>query len=145
MAPPARQGRKRFGMQDGPLSPRPPRPVPELRKDVGSKGKGARMSDPNEKRTRSFQCRDGLWEALEQMAGDLECSVDYLINEAVKQYLRQRGGRPSAGPRAPNDPLAAEPPPPPSPAAPPPYGAPLGTPPPPPPGMRAPRRPPMAP
>jgi hypothetical protein len=36
-----------------------------------------------------------LWETFEQMARELECSVDYLINEAMKQYARQRsyGGR----------------------------------------------------
>src|SRR6185295_9916361 len=44
---------------------------------------------------RTFQCRDMLWETFEQMARELECSVDYLINEAMKQYARQRsyGGR----------------------------------------------------
>jgi hypothetical protein len=31
-----------------------------------------------------------LWETFEQMARELECSVDYLINEAMKQYARQR-------------------------------------------------------
>lgn len=67
------------------------------------------MSDPNEKRPRSFQCRDGIWESLEQMAGDLECSVDYLINEALKQYLRQRGTRTNAGARNRDDGLSATP------------------------------------
>jgi hypothetical protein len=38
-----------------------------------------------------------LWETFEQMARELECSVDYLINEAMKQYARQR----SYGPRTP--------------------------------------------
>src|SRR5438874_10653085 len=52
-------------------------------------------ADPNRKTPRSFQCRDVLWETFEQMARELECSVDYLINEAMKQYARQRsyGGR----------------------------------------------------
>jgi hypothetical protein len=48
------------------------------------------MSDPNKKSPRTFQCRDMLWETFEQMARELECSVDYLINEAMKQYARQR-------------------------------------------------------
>jgi pSer/pThr/pTyr-binding forkhead associated (FHA) protein len=48
-------------------------------------------SDPNKKSPRSFQCRDVLWETFEQMSRELECSVDYLINEAMKQYARQRG------------------------------------------------------
>jgi hypothetical protein len=47
-------------------------------------------SDPNKKSARNFQCRDVLWETFEQMARELECSVDYLINEAMKQYARQR-------------------------------------------------------
>jgi len=62
-------------------------------------------SDPNKKSPRTFQCRDMLWETFEQMARELECSVDYLINEAMKQYARQRsyGGRtpyPNSGPGA---------------------------------------------
>ena len=74
-------------------------------------------SDPNKKSPRTFQCRDMLWETFEQMARELECSVDYLVNEAMKQYARQRsyGGRtpypargdeprPSAYPSAPPPP-----------------------------------------
>jgi neural Wiskott-Aldrich syndrome protein len=48
------------------------------------------MSDTS-KTIRSFQCRDALWEKFEQMARELECSVDYLINDSMKQYARQRG------------------------------------------------------
>src|SRR5271170_7035673 len=48
-------------------------------------------SDPNKKSGRTFQCRDVLWETFEQMSRELECSVDYLINEGMKQYARQRG------------------------------------------------------
>jgi hypothetical protein len=47
-------------------------------------------ADPNKKSPRTFQCRDVLWETFEQMARELECSVDYLINEAMKQYAKQR-------------------------------------------------------
>ena len=46
-------------------------------------------SDPNKKSARTFQFRDSLWETFEQMAQELECSVDYLICEAMKQYARQ--------------------------------------------------------
>jgi neural Wiskott-Aldrich syndrome protein len=68
-------------------------------------------ADPNKKTGRSFQCRDVLWETFEQMARELECSVDYLINEAMKQYARQRnyGGTrtpypaPSRGAEPPSD------------------------------------------
>lgn len=48
------------------------------------------MSD-NIQTTRSFQCREALWTCFEQMARELECSVDYLLNDAMKQYARQRG------------------------------------------------------
>lgn len=47
--------------------------------------------DPNKKMLRQFQCRESLWQRFEQMAKELECSVDYLINDAMKQYARQRG------------------------------------------------------
>jgi hypothetical protein len=47
-------------------------------------------ADPNKKSARTFQCRDVLWETFEQLARELECSVDYLINEAMKHYARQR-------------------------------------------------------
>jgi hypothetical protein len=47
-------------------------------------------ADPNKKSARTFQCRDVLWETFEQMARELECSIDYLINESMKQYARQR-------------------------------------------------------
>jgi neural Wiskott-Aldrich syndrome protein len=47
-------------------------------------------ADPNKKSPRTFQCRDALWEKFDQMARELECSVDYLINDAMKQYAKQR-------------------------------------------------------
>src|ERR1700730_15165386 len=80
-------------------------------------------ADPNKKSARTFQCRDMLWETFEQMARELECSVDYIVNEAMKQYARQRsygqrtpypagGGQrgPESGPGGPG--YASAPPPP---------------------------------
>ncbi len=57
------------------------------------------MTDQNKKSLHQFQCRDYLWEIFEQMSGELECSVDYLINEAMRQYARSRnyGGAGRAG------------------------------------------------
>src|SRR5437868_181120 len=97
-------------------------------------------SDPNKKTTRTFQCREALWQKFEQMARELECSVDYLINDSMKQYARQRGygaaasaghnsipppmvsaAPPSSGPVAPS--LAPTPLPPPRSIPPPPGGA----------------------
>jgi hypothetical protein len=51
-------------------------------------------ADPNKKSARTFQCRDVLWETFEQMARELECSVDYLVNESMKQYARARSQAP---------------------------------------------------
>lgn len=51
--------------------------------------------DQNKKTVRSFQCREYLWEVFERMSGELDCSVDYLINEAMRQYARSRGVRTS--------------------------------------------------
>jgi hypothetical protein len=55
-------------------------------------------SDTGTKRPRTFQCRDLLWEGLEQMAGELECTVDFLINDALKHYLRNRQRLPPLAP-----------------------------------------------
>jgi len=110
-------------------------------------------ADPNKKSARTFQCRDVLWETFEQMARELECSVDYLINEAMKQYARQRsygGGAARTPYPAPGRGVEQQQPtsdrgygPPPSPAAAPPAMPPLSRPPaggplPPPPGGRVP-------
>jgi hypothetical protein len=46
--------------------------------------------DHNKKTLRQFQCRDYLWEIFEQMGAELECSSDYLVNEAMRQYARSR-------------------------------------------------------
>src|SRR3954463_7135760 len=54
-------------------------------------------SDPNKKTTRTFQYREALWQKFEQMARELECSIDYLINDSMKQYARQRGYGATAG------------------------------------------------
>ncbi|HYP98016.1 MAG TPA: FHA domain-containing protein [Polyangiaceae bacterium] len=125
-------------------------------------------SDPNKKTTRSFQCREALWQKFEQMARELECSVDYLINDSMKQYARQRGygatgaggqsippplvgsasppsSRPGAPTPPPPPPLVVPPPPPVTsvaPPLPPPVGGSRAAPPPAPPpaGVRPPKR-----
>jgi predicted component of type VI protein secretion system len=61
--------------------------------------------DHNKKSLRQFQCRDYLWEIFEQMGAELECSTDYLVNEAMRQYARSRNwgnraSRPGAAPVA---------------------------------------------
>ncbi|MEZ4406137.1 MAG: FHA domain-containing protein [Polyangiales bacterium] len=47
--------------------------------------------DLNRKSMRQFQCRDYLWDVFEQMSRELECSVDYLVNEAMRHYARSQG------------------------------------------------------
>src|SRR4029079_16713746 len=88
--------------------------------------------EPNKKVNKSFQCREALWQKFEQMSKELECSVDYLINDAMKQYARQRGygaaatgGGPSMAPPPSAQPMPTAPPP-----LPPPPGR-MGAPPPP--------------
>jgi hypothetical protein len=53
--------------------------------------------DPSKKTMRHFYCRDVLWETFEQMATSFDCSIDYLINEAMRVYARsQNFGMPAA-------------------------------------------------
>src|SRR3954470_12326549 len=67
-------------------------------------------ADQNKKTTRTFQCKDALWQKFEQMARELECSVDYLVNDAMKQYARQRGYGAAAGSPSIPPPMGAPPP-----------------------------------
>jgi hypothetical protein len=96
----------------------------------------APASDTGTRRARTFQCRETLWEGLLQVAGELECTVDFLLNDAVKHYLRQRGRMATPPlPVAPKPPRALERPTPPQ--APPPLLAPPKPPPFPPPPLGA--------
>jgi hypothetical protein len=42
------------------------------------------------KTLRSYYCEDHLWETFEVMTGDLDCSMDFLINEAMRNYAGSR-------------------------------------------------------
>ena len=48
------------------------------------------MTDQNRKTLRSFYCRDYLWQEFEGMTRELGCSMDYLINEAMRHYAQSR-------------------------------------------------------
>jgi hypothetical protein len=49
------------------------------------------MGDQGDRKTvRAFQCRDYLFEIFDRMSSELECSVDYLMNEAMREYARSR-------------------------------------------------------
>lgn len=49
------------------------------------------MGDQGDRKTvRAFQCRDYLFDIYDRMASELGCSVDYLINEAMREYARAR-------------------------------------------------------
>src|SRR5687767_832152 len=69
--------------------------------------------DQSKKTMRHFYCRDVLWETFEQMANDFDCSIDYLVNEAMRYYARSKnyqspgapqmtGGAPQVGNSQPN-------------------------------------------
>ena len=71
--------------------------------------------DQSKKTMRHFYCRDVLWETFEQMANDFDCSIDYLVNEAMRYYARSKnyqspgapqmtGGAPQVGNSQPNYP-----------------------------------------
>ncbi|HEY4244794.1 MAG TPA: FHA domain-containing protein [Kofleriaceae bacterium] len=47
---------------------------------------------------RHFYCRDVLWETFEQMANDFDCSIDYLVNEAMRYYARSKNYQSPGGP-----------------------------------------------
>ena len=87
------------------------------------------MDDSRSKKTiRQFNCRDALWTVFEEMARELECSVDYLINEAMRQYAKARKyAVPGAEKAEPMAPTALAPAAPSSPGAPPPRPR-MGTP-----------------
>ena len=47
------------------------------------------MADQGDRKTvRAFQCRDYLFEIFDRLSHEHNCSVDYLINEAMRQYAR---------------------------------------------------------
>ena len=59
--------------------------------------------DQSKKTMRHFYCRDVLWETFEQMANDFDCSIDYLVNEAMRYYARSKNYQsPGAGGAQPN-------------------------------------------
>src|SRR5437667_9107082 len=53
--------------------------------------------DQSKKTMRHFYCRDVLWETFEQMANDFDCSIDYLINEAMRYYARSKNYQSPSG------------------------------------------------
>src|SRR3954466_1744069 len=55
--------------------------------------------DQSKKTMRHFYCRDVLWETFEQMANDFDCSIDYLINEAMRYYARSKNYQAPGGPQ----------------------------------------------
>jgi len=73
-------------------------------------GQGQGAMDQSKKTMRHFYCRDVLWETFEQMANDFDCSIDYLINEAMRFYARSKnynaGAAPPSSPSVPQQPGA---------------------------------------
>jgi len=56
--------------------------------------------DQSKKTMRHFYCRDVLWGTFEQMANDFDCSIDYLINEAMRYYARSKNYNSAAVPNS---------------------------------------------
>ena len=48
------------------------------------------MRGPHKKTLRQFYCRDHLWTIFDELARDIGCPVDYLINEAMRTYAREQ-------------------------------------------------------
>jgi hypothetical protein len=57
---------------------------------------------------RHFYCRDVLWETFEQMANDFDCSIDYLINEAMRYYARSKNYQSAMAASSPAQPTAGQ-------------------------------------
>lgn len=52
-----------------------------------------------EKQTaRTFECRDGLWEAFSELAEEEGASIDWLINDAMKAFAKERAAARSVRP-----------------------------------------------
>jgi FHA domain-containing protein len=64
--------------------------------------------DQSKKTMRHFYCRDVLWETFEQMANDFDCSIDYLVNEAMRYYARSKNYQSPGGPPGTGGPQAAQ-------------------------------------
>jgi len=73
----------------------------------GAANLAAAVAEQNRKTLRSFYCRDYLWELFEVMTRDLGCSMDYLINEAMRHYARSRNYSLAGGGQA-SDPARAQ-------------------------------------
>src|SRR5213596_2854869 len=65
--------------------------------------------DQSKKTMRHFYCRDVLWETFEQMANDFDCSIDYLINEAMRFYARSKNYHAGPNPTLPPQGMPAVP------------------------------------
>lgn len=83
----------------------------------GNEGRGRPESHepPEHKRPRTFLCRDDLFRAFVERADSLECSVDWLLAEAMKRLLKETAPAPvtSPLPRVGGPRLLPPPPPPP--------------------------------
>ena len=63
--------------------------------------------DQSKKTMRHFYCRDVLWETFEQMANDFDCSIDYLVNEAMRYYARSKNYQSPGGQLTQGQPVAS--------------------------------------
>ena len=68
------------------------------------------MSIREGRRARTFLCRDDLYGAFEARAAALDCSVDWLLGEAMKRLLGDRTLAPAPAPAPPPKPQLSQPP-----------------------------------
>src|SRR5690242_21720385 len=86
-------------------SSRPLARCSKVARSPGEEGAGSGSSrsiqgmDQSKKTMRHFYCRDVLWETFEQMANDFDCSIDYLVNEAMRYYARSKNYQSPGGPQ----------------------------------------------
>jgi hypothetical protein len=67
------------------------------------------MSDPRQREPRTFQCRPALWQRFAELAERMDCSVDFLINDAMRLYARRLQERPAPSPSVRRGPRTAPP------------------------------------
>ena len=58
---------------------------------------------------REFQCQEALWDTFHQMSGELEKSVDELINDAMTAYAQLNGYEIDAAVHTPPPPVVRPP------------------------------------
>lgn len=89
---------------------RPTSPPPPPRPPRRSTGPAPESTRIPARRTRTFACEDDVWNRLEARARTLECSVDWLVRQALKRLLESVPPSESAKEKLPAPPAPLAPP-----------------------------------